>query len=281
MKKILILYSIISITAFAQTFELTQSIGKFNKASSFYITANGLIYVSDSGRDEIVLLDTLGNTLNTFGGYGWDQNTFDDPADVFADPLNIYVADKNNHSIKRFDRNLNFISLLYTRESDYSQEQFAYPLSCATSNQGDLFFIDSDNKRIMKFDIFGNFILNFGGFDAGKYQLSNPKQIAISSSNNIFVIDGSNIVIFDNFGNGNRIINLEKEIKSIRILFDQLVICVGDKIYHNYLRDPESTLTEIKINGIEINTKIISAILMNDKLYVLTPNELLIFSQSS
>lgn len=279
MKKLFILYILISSTVLAQSFEFSTAIGKFKRASSFYITANGLIYVSDSGSDEIILIDTLGNQLKTFGGYGWDHNSFDDPADVFADPLNIYVADKNNHMIKRFDKNLNFLSALYTRESDFSQEQFAYPLSCATSNQGDLFFIDSDNKRIMKFDIFGNFIVNFGGFDAGKYQLSNPKQLAISSTNNIFVIDGSDIVIFDNFGNGNRIINLEKEINSIRILFDQLVICAGDKIYHTYLRNAESTLTEIKANGIEINSKIISAILMNDKLYVLTANELLMFSQ--
>lgn len=279
MKKLFILYILISSTLLAQSFEFNTCIGRFKKASSFYITANGLIYVSDSGSDEIILIDTLGNQLKTFGGYGWDQNSFDDPVDVFADPLNIYVADKNNHMIKRFDKNLNFLSALYTRESDFSQEQFAYPLSCATSNQGDLFFIDSDNKRIMKFDIFGNFIVNFGGFDAGKYQLSNPRQLAISSSNNIFVIDGSDIFIYDNFGNGNRIINLDKEIKSIRILFDQLVICAGDKIYHTYLRNTESTLTEIKTNGIEIDSKIISAILLNDKLYVLTSNELLVFNQ--
>lgn len=279
MKKLFLLFTIFSITTFAQNFEFNQSIGKFNNASSFYITANGLIYISDSGSDEIILMDTLGNQLKTFGGYGWNQNSFDDPADVFADPLNIYVADKNNHTIKRFDKNLNFISALYTRESDFNQEQFGYPLSCATSNQGDLFFIDSDNNRIMKFDIFGNFIVNFGGFDAGKYQLSNPKQLAISSSNNIFVIDGSDIVIFDNFGNGSRIINLESEIKSIRILFDQLVICAGDKIYHTYLRASESVLAEIKINGFESNSNIISAILFNNTLYVLNSNELLIFNQ--
>ena len=279
MKKLFILYILISSTGLAQSFEFTESIGKFIKASSFYITANGLIYVSDSGSDEIILMDTLGNKLRTFGGYGWDQNSFDDPADVFADPLNIYVADKNNHSIKRFDKNLNYLSSLYKRESDFSQEEFAYPLSCATSNQGDLYFIDSENKRIMKFDIFGNFIMNFGGFDAGKYQLSNPKQLAISSGNNIFVIDGSDIVIFDNFGNGNRIINLENEIKSIRILFDQLVICVGDKIYHSYLRATESSLTEIQTSGIEINSQIISAILLNNTLYVLNSDELLIFKQ--
>ena len=279
MKKLFILYILISSTGLAQSFEFTESIGKFIKASSFYITANGLIYVSDSGNDEIILMDTLGNKLRTFGGYGWDQNSFDDPADVFADPLNIYVADKNNHSIKRFDKNLNYLSSLYKRESDFSQEQFAYPISCATSNQGDLYFIDSENKRIMKFDIFGNFKVNFGGFDAGKYQLSNPKQLAISSSNNIFVIDGSDIVIFDNFGNGNRIINLENEIKSIRILFDQLVICVGDKIYHSYLRAAESSLTEIQTSGIEINSQMISAILLNNTLYILNSDELLIFKQ--
>jgi DNA-binding beta-propeller fold protein YncE len=279
MKKIFLLYILITSTVLAQRFEFTEAIGKFNRASSFYITANGLIYISDSGSDEIILMDTLGNQLRTFGGYGWDQNSFDDPADVFADPLNIYVADKNNHSIKRFDKNLNYLSSLYKRESDFSQEQFAYPLSCATSNQGDLYFIDSDNKRIMKFDIFGNFIMNFGGFDAGKYQLSNPKQLAISSSNYIFIIDGSDIVIFDNFGNGNRIINLENEINSIRILFDQLVICVGDKIYHSYLRVSESTLTEFNISGYEINGDIISAILLNNTLYVLNSDELLIFKR--
>ena len=200
MKQILVIFVAMSPLMLAQSFEYAESIGKFNRASSFYITANGLIYVSDSGSDEIILLDTLGNQINTFGGYGWDENSFDDPADVFADPLSIYVADNNNHKIKRFDKNLNFISSLYKRESEFLQEQFGYPLSCATSNQGDLYFIDSENNRIMKFDIFGNFILNFGGFDAGKYQLTNPKQLAISSWNYIFVIDGSDIVIFDNLG---------------------------------------------------------------------------------
>jgi DNA-binding beta-propeller fold protein YncE len=281
MKKIFILYIVISSTLFAQSFNYTESIGKFKKASSFYITANGLIYVSDSGSDELILLDTLGNTLKTFGGYGWDQNSFDDPADVFADPLTIYVADKNNHKIKRFDKNLNFIYALYTRDSDIQEEQFGYPLSCATSNQGDLYFIDSDNKRIMKFDIFGNFIMNFGGFDAGNYQLSKPTQLAVSSSNNIFVIDGSDIVIFDHFGNGIRKINLENKIKSIRILFDQLVICVDNKIYHTYLKSPDSVLKEIPITGYDIDKQIISAILFNTKLYVLTADELLIFNKNN
>ena len=279
MKKIFLFCIAISISALAQSFEYSESIGGFNRASSFYITANGLIYVSDSGRDEIVLLDTLGNTLNTFGGYGWDNKSFDDPADVFADPLNIYIADKNNHSIKRFDKNLNYISSLYKRESDFSQEQFGYPLSCATSNQGDLYLIDSENKRIMKFDIFGKFIVNFGGFDAGKYQLSNPTQIAISSKNDIFVIDGSDIIIFDHFGNGTNRISIEKTINSIRILFDQLIICTEKEIYFSNLKSLDSKLTNIKLSGLDVYPKFVSAILLNNKLYVLSTDELLIFNK--
>lgn len=280
MNKIIILFLTISYALFAQSFEFIESIGKFNNASSFYITANGLIYVSDSGSDEIILLDTLGNQINTFGGYGWDENSFDNPADVFADPLSIYVADNNNHKIKRFDKNLNFISSLYKRESEFLQEQFGYPVSCATSNQGDLYFIDSENKRIMKFDIFGNFILNFGGFDAGKYQLSNPKQLAISSWNYIFVIDGSDIVIFDNFGNGTNRINIGMPVNSIRILFDQMIVCGGEGIYHSYLKSIDPKFTKIDLAGFEVDQEIISGILLNDRLYILTAKKLLIFNQN-
>ena len=281
MKNILALFLAISSLTVAQSFDYSESIGKFNRASSFYITANGLIYVSDSGSDEIILLDTLGNQINTFGGYGWDENSFDDPADVFADPLSIYVADNNNHKIKRFDKNLNFISSLYRRESEFLQEQFGYPLSCATSNQGDLYFIDSENKRIMKFDIFGNFIMNFGGFDAGKYQLTSPKQLAISSWNYIFVIDGSDIVIFDNFGNGTNRISIDKPVNSIRILFDHMIICNGEEVYHSYLKSIDSKFTKIDLAGFEIDQKIISGILLNNRLYILTAKKLLVFDQNN
>lgn len=278
MLRLLMLILLFCTALSAQSFEFSQSIGKFERASSFYITANGLIYVSDSGKDEVVMFDTIGNNLRSFGGYGWDENSFDDPSDVFADPLTIYVADKNNHSIKRFDKNLNYLSSLNKRESNNSEEQFGYPLSVATSNQGDLYFIDSENKRVMKFDIYGNFITDLGGFDAGKYLLSNPSQLAIASSNNIYVLDKLNIVVFDQYGNGISIINTDKKLKSIRILFDQLIVCTENEVYHSFLRSPDSKLNVLTLSGIE-TAEIISAILLNNKLYVLTNKSVLIFNK--
>ena len=274
-----IIFSLAFIQSFviAQSFEFSQSIGKFDRASSFYITANGLIYVSDSGKDEIIMLDTLGTDLKTFGGYGWDENSFDDPSDVFADPLTIFIADKNNNSIKRFDKNLNYLSSLTTQDKDNPEEQFKYPISCATSNQGDLYFIESENKRIMKFDIFGNFIMNFGGFDAGKYQLANPIQLAINSLNDIFVIDGNDIVVFDQYGNGISRIYVGEDLKSIRILFDQMVVCTSNEIYYTFLKLADPKLSQISLSEFD-TTEIVSAIMINNKLYVLTEKSILVFN---
>ncbi len=259
MKNVSIFLFLFSYSVQAQSYEYQNSIGNFTDASSFFITANGNIYVTDSDKNEIILLDTLGNEIKSIGGYGWDENSFDDPEDVYADPLTVYVADKNNHSIKRFDKNLNFISFLNKKESNYSEEQFGYPLSCATSNQGDLYFIDSENKRVMKFDIFGNFINSFGGLDAGKYQLKNPAQLAINSFNNIFVADNNSIFIFDHYGNGISKIDFDKELNSIRIIFDQLVVTTENEIYETSLKSKENKLTRVSLSGYDIS-KIISAI---------------------
>ena len=182
---------------FPQTFLFDKSFGDFDDASSFYINPAGYIYVTDIDTDEIFILDTLGNNIDFIGGYGWNESAFDTPVDIFADALRIFVADKNNHRIQRFDKNLNFIFEVSTRESEIEEERFGYPLSAVISNLGDIFILDSENSRIIKFGLFGNFIQNFGGYDYGSYSLEQPKQLAVSMQNNIFVIDKNQIIIFD------------------------------------------------------------------------------------
>lgn len=282
MKKLIFIFFIFCFSVSAQKFENIGSIGEFSSASSFYVTANGYLYVCDAGKDELIMLDTLGNEYKTFGGYGWSDDSFDDPADVFADPLTIYVADKNNHAIKRLDKNLNFLSSFNKKESNFSEEQFGYPLSVATSNQGDLYLIDSENKRVIKFDIYGSFIQNFGGIDAGAYQLSNPLQLAISSANNIYVLDNKNIIVFDNFGNGVAKLEFGNKLKSIRILFDVLVVTDNsDKIYFSNLRSIDGKIHSLAINYNFDKEKIVSALMLNGKLYLLTDKEILVFANNN
>jgi hypothetical protein len=280
MKLILsILFSVIATFSFAQIYQFEYSFGQFKNATSFYINPAGIIYVSDSNTNEIFSFDTLGNVLKEIGGYGWRESAFDEPVDVFADALKVFVSDKNNHRIQRFDKNLNFNFRISTRDSENDQESFGYPLSAVMSNQGDIYILDSENSRIVKFDIFGNFIQNFGSYDYANYALSKPKQLAISNRNNIYVIDGNQIIIFDQYGNGAGKIKGIEDFTSIRIIFEWMTVSTGKKIFLANLNSPELSLKEIKLDSIENIPEIISSFIFNEKLYILSNKEILVFKK--
>lgn len=265
--------------AIPQKYQFERSIGIFNNASSFYINPAGFIYVADIVTDEIIALDTLGNVLKKIGGYGWRESAFDNPADIFADALKVYVADKNNNRIQRFDKNLNFNFQIFTRESEAEQERFGYPLSAIMSNLGDVFILDSENSRIVKFDIFGNFLQNFGGYDYGTFALQKPVQLAVSMQNNIFVIDQNEIIQFDQYGNGISRTSGTEEFKSIRIIFDWLTVTTEDKIFIANLRATDVNLKELILIGIDNKLELVSALIFNNKLYLLTTKEIVVLNR--
>ncbi len=278
MKKALIIILILfAFPVYSQTLNYVNTIGNFQEATSFYINPTGFIFVTDARSNEVYKLDTLGNVINDIGGYGWKQANFDYPSDVFATSLNIYVCDKNNHRVQRFDKDLNFISSLYTRESDNSNEQFGYPLAAETSNQGDLYILDSENSRIIKFDLFGNFVLNFGGYNDVNYSLKKPKKLAISSANNIYVLDSQNLVVFDQYGNEISAAKVEQDYKYIRIINDILVMNTDDEILTKNLRLKEEDFTKLILNNYNFDNKIICSLIFNKRLYVLTEKNIVIF----
>jgi hypothetical protein len=274
-----ILFILLQSWANPQTYIYQGSIGAFNNASSIHINAAGFLFITDSGNDEIYKMDTLGKVYKTTGGHGWGEATFDNPVDIFATSLSIYIADKNNHSIKRFDKDLNPVSSLYTRDNDDPNSRFGYPLSCVIATQGDLFILDSENKRVLKFDLFGNFIQNFGGYDYGKYSLTNPMAMAGDQNNYLYVVDGKTILIYDQFGNGVGEIKGVEDFTSINIIFDNMTINSKDKIYYYDLAQRTGQLENIKIDLDDTKEEIKSSLIFNNKLYVLISKEIQIFQR--
>lgn len=279
MKLIKILLFLLTLTGIlsAQDFSFNFSLGKFSSASSFYLNSAGFLFITDSGTDKVYKYDSLGTYIQETGGYGWGEAAFDDPVDVFATTLNVYVSDKNNHRIQRFDKDLNFISELSTRENDRSEERFGFPLGCVTSGQGDLFILDSENKRVLKFDLFGNFIQTLGGIDAGIYTLSNPTKLAVSPGNQVFVLDDQKIVVFDNYGNGTGILDTEVKLTGIRIISNYMCVNSRDDIYISDLRKPALELEKINLGSPDIRPVIVSAMRHSNNLYLLTEKEVLVF----
>jgi hypothetical protein len=254
-------------------------LGKFNDASSFHINSAGFIFITDASSSQISKLDTLGKTIKDAGGFGWQESQFDFPSNIFATTLNIYVADKNNHRIQRFDKDLNFISALYTRENDDKNSRFGYPLGCVISNQGDLFILDSENKRIVKFDLFGNYIQNFGGYDYGKYALNSPVDLAADQNNNIYVVDGKKIVIYDSFGTGMGAMETAEDLISIKIIFNNMTINSKNNVYYYDLTKGLGQPEKLNVDLTEGAGDIKATLIFNSKLYVLMPKEILVFKR--
>ena len=279
MHKIFLLLLFVTSAALPQQYVYQFSLGKFSDASSFQINSAGFIFITDAGKSEVTKIDTTGKLIKEVGGYGWQDSQFDLPSSVFATPLSVYVADKNNHRIERFDKDLNFVSSLYTRDNDDKNTRFGYPLSCVISNQGDLFILDSENKRVVKFDLFGNYIQTFGGYDYGKYALNSPVDMAADQANNIYVVDGKKIVIYDQFGNGMGEMNAAEDLTSIKIVFNNMTINSKTNIYYYDLSKGFGQPEKLNADLSESSGDIKSSLVFNSKLYVLTSKEILVFQK--
>jgi len=213
--KLLIFVFLIS-KLFAQQPQINQAIYLFTMvgdsasevqvkgAQGLSIDPSGSIYISDTENNRILKFDKDGNHIKTVGGFGWEKEQFYTPVDICASSaLDVFVADYNNHRIQRYDKDLNYISSLYIDEKWDETFQFAYPKSMTVSIHGDLFIVDGENIRLLKFNSFGEPEVSFGDYSEGKGRLSDPVQITMSPKDRLYVSDSqaNKILVFDYFGN--------------------------------------------------------------------------------
>lgn len=269
----LILLIILSLQVRGQDLFFYGEIGTFQSAASLSINQAGFIFICDSGSNEIIKMDTLGNTKRIIGGYGWSASAFDYPADVFANMLNVYVADKNNDRVQIFDKDLNYLSEISSKKVLNDKLVFRYPLSVSVNSHGDLYILDSDNTRILGFSFNGEFKNEIGGYQSGSYTLNNPKDFAVNSTNQLLVLDGQTLVTFDQFGNLVNKINLPNNYLAVNYSSNTLLL-IGEKNI-SYLYD---SLTPVirTFSGLP-DGKIIDAALLNKKLYLLTEKKLFVY----
>lgn len=167
----------------------------------------GNIYLLQTNRNSLELLTKERIYKRGVGGSGWENDQFDRPSGVWArNGIDVFVADYGNHRIQRFDRNLNYVSTLSTRENPNPDERFGYPSDVALSRLGYLFICDTENSRIVKVNQYTQVERTFGGFGAGEGRLYAPTQVECGPKDHVYVVDGARLLMFDNFGNFLRVI---------------------------------------------------------------------------
>jgi len=184
--------------------EKGEQSGQFLQPNGLVVDPNGNIYVADTGNNRIQKFDNKGRLQSLIGGFGWASEQFQQPMDICSgNSLDFYIADLENNRIERYDKDLNWISSLYSNQALPENLQFVFPISLSMSIHGELYIVDSEYKRILKFNSRFEPAAIFGDFDWGQGALEKPSQIFVSRNDQVFVSDQDKhcIKVFDYFGN--------------------------------------------------------------------------------
>lgn len=164
------------------------------------------LYVLSRTQNALLKYSAKGDSLRAVTGYGAGQYEFNDPSGLDAHyPNRVYVADRLNHRVIEYSRDLAYLSSLITRNDPDPRRRFGYPAGVALDNAGSLFVLDGEGKRVVKFRNDRSYETTFGGYGESASPagtLSDPTAIAVGADGTVAVLDrrGAEVVFYDNFG---------------------------------------------------------------------------------
>jgi hypothetical protein len=269
---------VVSISVNSQTYFFQREFGNFEEAIDFKASPTGFFYIIDNEKSEVVKIDSSGEVIKYNGGYGWDDGLFDNPVDITISGLNVLVTDKNNHRIQIFDSDLNYLAQLKGTNKDNSTEEdyFKYPISCTASSMGDIFILDSENRRILKMDPSGKFLLKFGDYESGEYTLRNPAKID-AGINYLFALDDERILLFDLFGNGLMILKTGFELTNLDVSYNKIFFNSKSALFEGEFIQNTFEIKKIILEGFDFNSDIIKCSGDGNTLFVLLKDRIVQF----
>ena len=166
----------------------------FNRPTDIAVAPTGEFYVSDGyGNSRVVKFDKEGKFLFDWGKKGTEPGEFDAPHGITLDNQGrVYVADRGNGRIQVFDGDGKFLR-------QWRGPQIGRPWAVTFAKDRYLYVVDGgdinpnppDRARIIKMDLDGKVIEQFGTY--GKYdgQFHWPHDVAVAPNGEVYVCDVS------------------------------------------------------------------------------------------
>jgi DNA-binding beta-propeller fold protein YncE len=174
--------------------------GQFTNATRITTDLLGRIAVIDEADESVSVFADDRSVPVRIGGFGWAAGSFDTPSGVASDGINLFVADRGNHRIQRFDRSLAYLSSLMTRDSTDAGSRFGYPRGVAVTPRGDLLVLDGENRRLVRFDANGRYDAAFVPAAPARATLTDPVKVVSRSDGRIVVAERGRLIEMDEFG---------------------------------------------------------------------------------
>jgi sugar lactone lactonase YvrE len=157
---------------------------------------NGWLYVADSLRNQVVILDTNQNLVATIGEPGSTE-----PRDVALATDRIYIGDRLNHCVHVLDKltRTNIFDIPRGLEVTNEQSRLFQPINLALDDQGTLYIGDIGGFRVQVFDTDGKYVRSVGQYGDNYGEFGRVKGIAVDRERRLFAVDAASQVaqIFD------------------------------------------------------------------------------------
>lgn len=127
----------------------------------------------------------------TLAGAGTGDGQLVSPLGAAVDPAgNLYVADRGNERIQKFDADGNFITKWGVPGS--GPGEMDWPSDVTVAPDGSVYVTDTTNHRVQRWTSGGVFISQWGSAGSGDGQFVNPSAVATDSAGRVYVADADN-----------------------------------------------------------------------------------------
>lgn len=217
------------------TFATQKALHHFTDATALAVDQFGNAYVVETSANSVIKISPNGDSLHEAKGFGDDHYQFNGPCYVDARLSNaIFIADRFNHRIEQYTKDLVYSGTLYTRDNADPNKRFGYPTAVAADDAGNIYVADGENKRVLEFRSDYLYLRTIGGYSQTMRPeaiLSNPVGLAVDKDENLVVLDngGTSIVEYDNLGNFIARVALGEKVAALSTWKDEIYAMIVDQ----------------------------------------------------